>query len=110
MSSTKHDSVAASCKTDVKSIELSAEADNNSYPAGPINSQNKAALVSSGTNGALLKDWPSTSNYKLQYTVSGSAVTVKVFPKDTVENADGTMSDTSGNPAVALSGCDASTL
>src|SRR2546423_3427072 len=53
VSSTKHDSVAASCKTDVKSIELSAEAANvhlGSYPGAPINSLNAGALISNGTN------------------------------------------------------------
>lgn len=111
VSSTKHDSVAASCKTDVKSIELSAEGVNthtSSYPPGPINSQNDSALLSSGTNGALLKSWPTTSNYALQYTVSGSTVTVNVFPKGTFEKNDGNMftDDLFTHPATALSGCD----
>ena len=116
VASTKHDSVAASCKTDVKSIELSAEGVNThtgSYPAGPINSQNDAALLSSGSNGALLKSWPSTSNYAMQYTVSGSAVTVKVFPKGTFEKNDGNMFTDAAftTPATALAqGCDDSSL
>jgi len=115
VASTKHDSVAASCKTDVKSIELSAEGVNThtgSYPAGPINSQNDPALLSSGTNGALLKSWPSTSNYKLQYTTTGTAVTVNVFAKDTFEASDGSMhtGSVTGPAATALSGCDDSGL
>jgi general secretion pathway protein G len=115
VSSTKHDSVAASCKTDVKSIELSAEGVNThtgSYPAGPINSQNDSALLSSGTNGALLKSWPSTSNYVMQYTLSGGSPLVKVFPKGTFEKNDGTMyTDAAFSaPATALSGCDDSSL
>ena len=111
VASTKHDSVAASCKTDVKSIELSAEAVNThagSYPAGPVNSVNAAssALISNGTNGGLLKAWPSTSNYYLQYTVSGSTVAVNVFPKTgSSEGAAGAMTGTAAG--VGTAGCDA---
>jgi general secretion pathway protein G len=108
VSSTKHDSVAASCKTDVKSIELSAEAVNThagSYPTGPINSQNATNLISNGTNGALLKAWPSTSNYILQYTVASNNVAVNVFPKTATEGAAGAVTGTS--TGVGSAGCDA---
>jgi prepilin-type N-terminal cleavage/methylation domain-containing protein len=90
VASTKHDSVAASCKTDVKSIELSAEAVNvhaSSYPAGLVNSLNTPnPLISDGSNGALLKAWPSISNYFLQYSLVSGAPVVNVFPTSTVQD------------------------
>jgi len=118
VASTKHDSVAASCKTDVKSVELSAEAANvhlSAYPTPPINSAvTPNALISNGSNGALLKAWPAVSNYKLQYTETGGVVTVKVFPKTTFEETDGTMTVgplTGGAAATPLAGgCTDSTL
>ena len=115
VSSTKHDSVSASCKTDVKSIELSAEGVNThtgSYPAAPINSQNDSALLSSGTNGALLKSWPSTSNYVLQYTLSGGNPLVKVYPKGSFEETDGNVYADSSHAAVSAlaGGCSDSSL
>ena len=107
VASTRKDSVASSCKTDVKSIELSAEAINTksgSYPAHTgtnpnlWNSKNNTTadgtnlLGYSGTpnNGGLLKAWPSTGNYFLQYE-GGSVNKVHVFPKTATEAADGSM-------------------
>jgi general secretion pathway protein G len=59
--STRSDAVQASCKTDQKSIELSAEAmntRNGTYPVGdPV-----------GGNGALLKTMPSSADYSFVYT------------------------------------------
>jgi len=109
VASTKHDSVAASCKTDVKSIELSAEAVNThagSYATGPINSLNATNLISNGTNGALLKAWPSTSNYILQYTVTSGNVAVNVFPKTATEGAAGAVTG-AASTGVGSAGCDA---
>jgi general secretion pathway protein G len=78
---TRGDAVASRCKTDVKSIELSAEAvyaKMGSYP-GVTNSSNdsNANLLSGGTNGALLKEWPSDSDYILQW----DGDSVEVFNK-----------------------------
>jgi general secretion pathway protein G len=97
--STRKDSVASACKTNVKSVELSAEAVNTklgSYPAGYVqpvpaagnpattnlaNSLNATDLVSNGTNGALLKAWPTSSDYFLQYQYlpGSSSYQINVF-------------------------------
>src|SRR5438105_6984202 len=85
VSSTRKDSVASACKTDVKSLELSAEAVNTktgSYPTGAgavvlVNSATDVDAVAAGlqnpiladsvtpNNGARLKSWPSSSNSHL---------------------------------------------
>ncbi|MCA1842933.1 MAG: prepilin-type N-terminal cleavage/methylation domain-containing protein [Actinobacteria bacterium] len=66
--STRTDAVKSACKTDYKSIQLSAEAMNTRngvYPADP----------SAGT-GALLKAMPSSAgNYSFNYTAVGSPAT-----------------------------------
>src|SRR5438876_8139302 len=72
--STRKDSVTSACKTDSKSVELSLEAQNTkngSYPADQA-----AATVAA--NGALLKKWPSSSDYTLAYAASGSGYTVTI--------------------------------
>src|SRR3954454_23032125 len=63
---TRKDSVSNSCKTDVKSVELSAEAVNTkvgTYPAsadaGTADNPLLAGSTTGTTNGALLKIWPS---------------------------------------------------
>src|SRR5437764_3307973 len=56
--STRKDSVTSSCKTDAKSIELSLEAQNTkngSFPPDQTGATNSSA-------GALLKNWPSSSD------------------------------------------------
>lgn len=94
--STRKDSVASTCKTDFKSLELSAESVNTKvglYPAtATVNSKAVASGVTtvtpvaagtnqllsnntayqSGNNGALPKAWPSNSNYQFFYTQTGS--------------------------------------
>src|SRR3954466_9936349 len=55
--STRKDAVDATCKTDVKSIQLAAEAvktKSGSYPA----TQSGLLATSSSTNGEVLKTWP----------------------------------------------------
>jgi len=70
--STRKDSVASACKSNWKSIELSAEAVNTKtggYPA-------VADLNQSGNIGGLLKAFPATgSDYTLAYTTGGTATT-----------------------------------
>lgn len=86
--STRGDAVANSCKTDVKSVELAAEAyytKNGSYPT---------MSSSSLPTGSLLKTYPSSSDYNLVY--SSSANTVTVFKKAT-----------STGGVVGTAGCDA---
>ena|SRR5581483_3910872 len=90
--STRSDAVSASCKTAVKSVELSAEAQNTkvgSYPA-KANSSNSTSTILSA-NGGLLKSWPSDSDYVIQWNPTHGAAagppvvagvpTVEVFPK-----------------------------
>ena|SRR5207253_827820 len=84
VSNTRKDSVASACKTDVKSIQLSAEAVNTktgSYPA-LANSATSPNPVLAGAivpdNGALLKAWPSNTNYILQW--NNSRTDVDIFP------------------------------
>jgi prepilin-type N-terminal cleavage/methylation domain-containing protein len=65
--STRKDAVQASCKTDLKSIQLSAEAMNTRngiYPAGdPVQP----------APGALLKAMPVSNDYAFDYTQTGTA-------------------------------------
>jgi general secretion pathway protein G len=63
--STKKDSVAATCKTDFKAMELSAEAANTktgSYPTVP------GELLNSAGKGGLLKNLPTSTDYTLTYS------------------------------------------
>ena len=108
--STRKDSVASSCKTNVKAVELSAEAvytKTGVYPGGPINADNAAAIVAP-SNGALLKSFPTSSDYILQYNVSGVApnqiASVSVFRGTHHLGAAGVVevSDTDNTPATAL--------
>src|SRR5437763_1506786 len=72
--STRKDSVASSCKTDAKSIELSLEAVNTNvgtYPAAQ-------AGATSPSTGALLKTWPSSTDYAFTYVQAGTGYTVTV--------------------------------
>jgi prepilin-type N-terminal cleavage/methylation domain-containing protein len=64
--STRKDAVQSSCKTDLKSVQLSAEAMNTKngiYPA--------TAPIQPGA-GALLKAMPTSSDYALAYTQTGT--------------------------------------
>jgi prepilin-type N-terminal cleavage/methylation domain-containing protein len=73
---TRKDSVANSCKTDVKSIELSAESVLTKTGAYPGSTADGTGLIatSTSTNGALLKVWPASDNYVLSW--SGTVVNV----------------------------------
>ncbi|HZQ27730.1 MAG TPA: prepilin-type N-terminal cleavage/methylation domain-containing protein [Acidimicrobiales bacterium] len=66
---TRKDSVASSCKTDAKSIELSIEAvhtKTGAYPAAQ-------AGVIAPSSGALLKTWPSSTDYTFAYASTGAS-------------------------------------
>ena len=120
--STRKDAVAASCKTTVKSVELSAEAVNTrtgSYPTTAfINSRNASTsnLLGGGTNGALLKAWPSSGDYTLQYAFTAATSTVpanykvNVYPNTVFEQADGSVRNTNSASGVLstplVNGCD----
>ena len=85
VSGTRKDAVASSCKTELKSIQLSAEAMNTKngiYPAGdPVGT----------TNGALLKAMPTSNNaeYTFTYAQTGTPAgsSFKVTVTD-VKNSD----------------------
>lgn len=106
---TRSDSVASSCKTDFKSVELSAEAIKTKmgkYPAA------QADLVSGAItpdNGALLKTYPSSSDYSLVYASSASPPTSTSSFTITVKNSSGANVGAGTPPAAVTTtaGCDA---
>ena len=79
--STRKDSVDATCKTDVKSIQLAAEAvktKTGKYPATQAAGADSIVSTAASTNGAVLKSWPggttsaAADDVFLVYTVTGS--------------------------------------
>jgi prepilin-type N-terminal cleavage/methylation domain-containing protein len=107
--SSKDDAVASACKTNFKSIELSAEAvysNTGAYPtvgAGAQDSQagldaRYANLLEAADNGATLKEYPFSTDYRLVYATSGDSFSV------TVQSGAGVTVAT--NPTRS-SGCDA---
>jgi general secretion pathway protein G len=128
--STRKDSVASSCKTNYKSIELSAEAVNTKmggYPVGVINlngttlttptpasatAASSANLLSGGTNGALLKVWPSSSDYGLQYVgaAGGGSFTINVYKANTTNDPTGAAVGGGSGGAVLNSSADCNGL
>jgi len=80
--STRSDSVKATCKTDVKSIQLAAEAYKTKNGAYPVDTGSGGSLVtgqaklSDATVGGTLKGWPggtSSSNDDLVFAYAGGA-------------------------------------
>jgi general secretion pathway protein G len=114
VSGTRGDAVASRCKTDIKAVELSAEAvyaKQGSYPVGTIDdtTENTATaaienalldgfLVSGVKNGALLKSWPDSSDVRLVYTGTASTATLQVQKK----NSSGTWTNTA---STGVAGC-----
>ena len=108
--STRKDSVASSCKTNEKAVELSVESHNTKmgvYPTGVISNTaanpaanaygagSPAAVVATTSNilggagnttGDLLKSWPTSSDYALVYVevpaVGGGSPTPQSFHVD----------------------------
>jgi general secretion pathway protein G len=68
---TRDDAVQATCKTDAKSIQLSAEAVKTHDGSYPVTAN--AAFLSDPAHGGLLKAFPSSSNYTLTYTSATGA-------------------------------------
>lgn len=94
VSGTRKDAVASSCKAELKSIQLSAEAmftKNGIYPAGDP--------VGTG-NGALLKAMPTTNaaEYTFAYAQTGSGTGYQV----TVTDQNSTPADTSVDSCSAV--------
>ena len=65
---TRKDSVSASCKTNFKAVELSAEAVNTKMGGYP----SAANVVAPNVYGALLKTYPTSNDYSLLYAPSGA--------------------------------------
>ena len=66
--STRKDSVSSACRTNVKSIQLSVEAQNTKNGGYP-----SLADATDTTKGALLKAMPSAADYTLTYAPTGTA-------------------------------------
>src|SRR5207249_2546370 len=93
LGNTRKDSVVSSCKTNYKSIELSAEAVNTKMGSYPRTLAPSYLLLVAGNragpgltnNGALLKTYPTSSDYSIVYLQTGAgrsfALTVK-GPRD----------------------------
>jgi len=119
--STRGDSVASSCKTNYKSLELSAEAVNTKmglYPYSGTTTYNVTAgfptpttnnpLISSNTlgasgasNGALLKTFPTSSDYAFQYSSpDGKSFSINVYKSGATDPSTPNGSLTGGAGAV----------
>jgi prepilin-type N-terminal cleavage/methylation domain-containing protein len=116
---TRDDAVASRCKTDVKSIELSAEgvyAKTGNYSTAVENSATAAANSNDfvagqvtfgtppGTNGALLKSWPSSTDYALSVPANSSTATVFLDNGAAAGHAGNGILDASDETAVT-NGC-----
>jgi len=107
--STRSDSVQATCKTDVKSIQLAAEAyktKNGAYPVTTTGSGGSTgqAKLSDGSVGGTLKGWPGgtvgDANADLTFAYSSSAgatYTIAIGGK----NVSGSVTDTSTDTQIS---------
>jgi prepilin-type N-terminal cleavage/methylation domain-containing protein len=75
---TKKDAVASSCKTDVKSIELSAESVLAKKPGAVALTDVAKTDLTDSAKGGLFKvnGFPSSSNYTLDWNQTAGAVTI----------------------------------
>jgi prepilin-type N-terminal cleavage/methylation domain-containing protein len=93
---TRKDAVAGACKTNLKAVELSAEAVNTKvghYPVGAnISTEASATNIKAPSEGALLKSWPTSKDYTLKYVgptdlaaanvAATNVYTVKIYETD----------------------------
>ena len=82
---TRKDSVVSACKTNVKSLELSVEAQltkNAVLPATIDINQNNASLLTDQNTGALLKEFPKSTDYFLQYDYTAAVADNPATPAD----------------------------
>jgi general secretion pathway protein G len=97
--STRKDSVSSSCKTNYKQVELSAEAVNTKVGSYPLTANVWTAatntpvpdgtneLVANNTsvpgNGALMKTYPTSADYRISYAYAAGATspTIQVLSK-----------------------------
>jgi general secretion pathway protein G len=112
--STRKDSVAASCKTNYKAVELSLEAVNTKMGAMPATNETPAFPVGAATspllagntlgaggtssNGALLKAWPTSSDYFMRYDGTSTSIQIYKTTPALTETASG------GVPTIVVSG------
>jgi len=92
---TRSESVQNSCKTNVKAVQLSAEAvvtKTASYPAA------QGGLITP-SSGALLKSWPTSSEYNFTYAGTGTGYTLVVAGSG-LKNSPQTLDNTSTDTAV----------
>jgi hypothetical protein len=84
--STRGDAVRSVCGTRLRSIAESAEAVKvkaNAYPIGTIDETTAPNPLVAPQAGALLKDWPTSSDFVLRYVgTGGTSYTVDVFKGD----------------------------
>jgi type II secretory pathway pseudopilin PulG len=84
--STRGDAVRSACATRVRSIVGSAEAvrvKTSSYPIGTIDDTTPSNPLVAPQAGALLKDWPTSSDFVLRYVAPGGAsYSIDVYKSD----------------------------
>ena len=73
---TKKDAVASTCKTDVKSVELSAESVVAKKAGATGLTSVATADLTNPANGGLLKAMPSSTNYVIGWDQTAGSVTV----------------------------------
>ena len=83
---TRGDAIRSTCATRVRSIRESAEAvrvATDAYPVGPVDVTTTPNPLVAPQAGALLKEWPTSSEYVLRYTGSGAtSYTIAVYESD----------------------------
>jgi len=109
---TRHDSVAATCKTNVKAIQLSGEGvktKTGAYPTvatgSAVAATRFASVLSAANNGALLKTYPTSADYTLEYIAATNDV--NVFAGGTVYDTTGPMTSGATLKGANEAGCDA---
>ena len=76
--SSKSDATHSACKTDFRSVELAAEA---VYSQTALYPTAQSDLLISGGKGGTLKEFPTSTEYSLTYSSSGSSYTITVLNK-----------------------------
>jgi prepilin-type N-terminal cleavage/methylation domain-containing protein len=91
--STRSEAVHSGCATRVRSIARSAEAvrvKTSAYPSGTVDGTTSPNPLVAPQAGALLKGWPTSSDFVLRYVgTGGSSYTIVVYKSDGVTDAGG---------------------
>jgi prepilin-type N-terminal cleavage/methylation domain-containing protein len=84
--STRADATKSACATRVRSIKESAESvrvKTDTYPAGPVDDTTPSNPLVVPHPGALLREWPTSSDFVLQYVGTGpTSYRVDVYKTD----------------------------